>query len=299
MSEFDSSGIDREASDASTNGPDAVRQEPAADGATDTELEPRPRPRSHELMVVVEPPEARSAAGPRTASEDRFYLSQFHLAAAAALGVVVAVAGALFLEDRQQANALVEQASETESLAHTIKSLKVRLDAIDTVASSADLTDLRRSVAEIKSSVVSARQFSGALTQLSERVDKLNREENAKVDKLAERVDHEGSALTAGLSARIDKLEQKIAAPALAPSSRSPSPSNPQRVPSSTPFRWTGRAQSNALGRFCAATSSSTLAMTSRWSAGAMASVKSVRGIFFPERAGSSASSSGATAGWS
>ena len=231
MSEFDSSGVDREASDASTNGPDAARQEPAADEATATEFKPRPRPRSHELMVVVEPPEARSAAGPRTASADRFYLSRFHLAAAAALGVVVAVAGALFLEDRQQANALVEQASETESLAHTIKSLKVRLDAIDTAASSADLTDLRRSVGEIKSSVVSARQFSGALTQLSERVDKLNREENAKVDKLAERIDHEGSASTAGLSARIDKLEQKIAAPALAPSQQVAQPKQPPARP--------------------------------------------------------------------
>ena len=34
----------------------------------------------------------------------------------------------------------------------------------------------------------------------------------AKVDKLTERVDHEASAVTAGLNTRIDKLEQKIAA---------------------------------------------------------------------------------------
>jgi hypothetical protein len=139
------------------------------------------------------------------------------LAATAALAVVVAVAGALLLEDRQQAKALAEQAGETESLAHSIRSLKVRLDAIDTTASSADLADLRQSIGEIKSTVVPTREFSGALAQLSQRVDKLDREEGAKVDRLTERVDHDASALTAGLSTRIDKLEQKIAAPASAP----------------------------------------------------------------------------------
>jgi hypothetical protein len=52
------------------------------------------------------------------------------------------------------------------------------------------------------------------LAQLSQRVDKLDREESAKVDKLSERVDHDASALTTGLSTRIDKLEQKIVPPA-------------------------------------------------------------------------------------
>ena len=135
------------------------------------------------------------------------------MAAVAALAVVVAVAAALFLEDRQQAKALAERTSETKSLAHTIKSLKVRLDAIDTAMSTAGLSDLRQSVGEIRSNLVSTREVSGALAQLSQRVDKLDHEASAKVDKLTERVDHEASALTNGLSSRIDKLEQKIAAP--------------------------------------------------------------------------------------
>ena len=89
------------------------------------------------------------------------------------------------MEDRQQAKALAERASETESLARTVKSLKVRLDAIDTATSSADLADLRQSIGEIKSTVVSPRELSGALAQLSQRVDKLDRDESAKVDKLS------------------------------------------------------------------------------------------------------------------
>jgi hypothetical protein len=173
---------------------------------------PRSSP-SRDLIVVVEPPEPKSAAEPRKAAADKFFSSRFPLAATAALAVVVAVAGGLFFENRQQAKALAERASETESLTHTITSLKVRLDAIDTAISKADLAALRQSVGEIRSTMGSTREFGGALAQLSQRVDKLDHEATAKVDKLTERVDHEANALTAGLSSRIDKLEQKIVPP--------------------------------------------------------------------------------------
>jgi hypothetical protein len=175
--------------------------------------EPQPDSPSRDLVIVVPRPDAKPADEPRTATPDRLFSSRFHCAAAAALAIVVAVAGALFVEDQQQAKALVERAAETEALARTVKSLKVRLDAIDTAAPSADLAELRQSITQIKSTTVSPRELSGALAQLSQRVDKLDRDESAKVEKLAERVDHEASALTSGLSTRIDKLEQKIASP--------------------------------------------------------------------------------------
>ncbi len=178
---------------------------------------PQPPSSSRELIVVLEPPEARSAREPPVEPANTLFLSRLPLAAAAALAVLIAVAGALFLENRLQAKALAEQASENAALAHTIKSLKVRLDAVDSAMSNAGLADLRQSIGEIKSNLVSSREFSGALSQLSQRVDKLDREESAKVDKLGERVDREATALTAGLSTRMDKLEQKIAAPPPAP----------------------------------------------------------------------------------
>ncbi len=175
---------------------------------------PRSSP-SRDLIVVVEPPESRSAQEPpRVGAAGRLFTSRLPLAATAALAVVVAVAGGLFFENRQQAKALAEQTSETEALAHTIKSLKVRLDAIDTAISSADLASVRQSVGEIKSTMGSTRALGGALAQLSQRVDKLDHEASAKVDKLTERVDRDTSTLTAGLSSRIDKLEQKIVPPA-------------------------------------------------------------------------------------
>ena len=120
-------------------------------------------------------------------------------------------------EDRQQAGFLAERARETESLAQTVKSLKVRLDAIDAAKSREELSDLRQSVGDMKSTVVSARELNSALALISQRVDKLDNEESAKVDKLSERVDHEGSTLTAELATRVDKLEKKIVAPISAP----------------------------------------------------------------------------------
>jgi hypothetical protein len=177
----------------------------------------QPASSSRDLIVVEALAEAKAAAEPQLAKARRLSFSRFHFAAAAALAIVVAVAGALFMEDREQARALAEQASQNESLVHTIKSLRVRLDAIDSTMSNAGLTDLRQSVGEIRSNLASTREVSGALTQLSQRVDKLDHEATAKVDKLAERVDHEANALTTGLSTRIDKLEQKITAPASTP----------------------------------------------------------------------------------
>ena len=160
---------------------------------------------SRDLIVLAERPEGRPAGEPQKAAANKLFSSQFGVAAAA-LAIVAAVAGALFVEDSQQAKALAEQASENAALAHTVKSLEARLDAIDSATSNAGLADLRQSVGEIRSSLVSTREFSGALAQLSQRVDKLDHEASARADKL-----------TAGLSTRMDKLEQKITAPPPAP----------------------------------------------------------------------------------
>jgi hypothetical protein len=174
---------------------------------------------SRELVPVAAHPEANSAPGPQAPpSSERPASPRFALAAAAAIAVVVGVAGALVWEDRQQSGVLAEHARETQSLAQTIKSLKVRLDAIDAARSHDDLSDLRQSVGDMKSTTVSSREFNSALALLAQRVDKLDNEESARVSKLSERLDHEGSTLTTELSSRLDKLEKKIVTPIAAPS---------------------------------------------------------------------------------
>lgn len=244
---------------------------------------------------MVEPPEAKFAGAPQGAPGRRF--SRFHLAAAAALAIVAGVGGALLVENREQAKALADRTIETKSLAHAVKSLKVRVDAIDTAVSNAALADLRQSVGEIKSNTASERQISGALAQLSQRVDRLDRELSAKADKLTERVDRQAGAVAAGLSTRIDKLEQKIATPPPPPPQAAAQP-KPPPVPGSAPSRWTEPARSTGQGQFCGAMWCSAPATTWRSSAGAMASVKSAREIFSPAPDGSSASRPAAISGW-
>ena len=208
-----------------------------------TSRDPSPRTPSRELVPVVLPPRAKFAAEPQAPPPpDRLSSSRFALAAAAAVAVVVAVAGALVWEDRQQTSILAERASETESLAQTVRSLRVRLDAIDAAKSRDDLADLRRSVGDMKTSVVSAREFNSALAMISQRVDKLDSEESAKVSKLSERMDHEGSTLTAELSGRVDKLEKKIVAPI------SPPPQVAQAEQPPVPPKLTGNVSMETTG---------------------------------------------------
>ena len=174
---------------------------------------PRLRRSSRELILIAARQQAESARRPQAPAPDRLFSSRFAFAAAAAVAIVVAVAGALVWEDHQQASIFSERARETETLAQTVKSLKVRLDAIDAAKSGEELSDLRRSIGDMKSTAVSAREFNSALAQLSQRVDRLDNEQAAKVDKLNERVDHETSALSAELSTRVDKLEKRIVPP--------------------------------------------------------------------------------------
>ena len=58
------------------------------------------------------------------------------------------------------------------------------------------------------------RDLSAALTQLTVRLDQIEHEYGARLDKLSERVDQDSSSRFADIAARLDKLEKKAALPA-------------------------------------------------------------------------------------
>ena len=64
------------------------------------------------------------------------------------------------------------------------------------------------------------RDLGAALTQLTARLDQIEHDQGARLDKLSERVDQDSSSRFADLAARLDKLEKKEASPA-APASGS------------------------------------------------------------------------------
>ena len=154
------------------------------------------------LALIPARPQTEEQNSRAAAPKAWFAQSRSGVAAAAAFGCVLVVACALAGEHFQQANLLAERTKEAESLAQSVGTLKVRLDAIESAKLHDDVAELRRSLGEVKANAVSAHEFNGALSQLSQRVD------------------HEEVAHTAELTARIDKLEKKVtASAAVAPAS--------------------------------------------------------------------------------
>ena len=70
------------------------------------------------------------------------------------------------------------------------------------------------------------RDLSGALAQLTARVDRVDHDQSARLDKLADRIDRDSTAQIADLATRLDKIEKRppAAVVALAPTPPTPSP---------------------------------------------------------------------------
>ena len=175
----------------------------------------------------ADPIEEPGGAPPKVSARPRLAWA----AAIAAAGILAGGGLWAFELHRSQARLLAEQAQQTQALTKTIGDLSARLNAMESVKSRDELLELRRSVGEIRSSVASSRDLGGALAQLAQRVEKLDKEESAKVDKLNERVDHDANAQAAELATRIDKLEKKVVAVAAPP----PAPVNPPSPPEKQP----------------------------------------------------------------
>jgi hypothetical protein len=142
------------------------------------------------------------------------------LAAAAVCIVALGSAAFVMVDHYRQAGILAERAQENARLADTVSALNTRLQTIETAKGRDELAELRRSVGDMKTAAVSSRELSAAIAQLSQRVERLDREQGAKLDKLGARVDHETNASTAEIAARLDKLEKPPA-----PSAKPPAPS--------------------------------------------------------------------------
>ena len=135
------------------------------------------------LPAIIPPPRNAERTDQRRAQRSGWFSrSGTALAAAAAFAAFGAGAGALVINDHRHEAALIAQhAHQTESLARTVDALAARLSAIDSAKAHDELIELRRSVGEIRSSSASSQELSAALAQLSQRVERLDREESARV----------------------------------------------------------------------------------------------------------------------
>jgi hypothetical protein len=144
-------------------------------------------------------------------------------ALAAALALAAGVAAFGVYDHSKQANLVAAKTEETLSLAETVKGLAKRLDAVEAARAHDEAADMRKVSAEVKTEGAAGRELGAQLAQANARLDKLDHDHGARLDKLTDRLDHESAGKFADLSARLDKLEKRpvpvasVVAPAPAP----------------------------------------------------------------------------------
>ena len=106
-----------------------------------------------------------------------------------------------------------------------------RLDSLEASRSRDEVANLKKVLTEIKTAAASTRDVGGAVAQLGQRVERLEKEQGARLDKLGDRIDHDSAARLADVTARLDKLEAKAATavPAVAPAPPKAAPTPPAK----------------------------------------------------------------------
>jgi hypothetical protein len=144
---------------------------------------------------------------------------------AAGLALIAGVSAAALYDHARETTLLAAKSEETLSLAQTVKTLKDRIEAIEAARAHDENADMRRIAAELKGASAGVHDLSANLGQTNARLDKLERDHGARLDKLADRFDHETagkladlSGKLADLSGRLDKVEKRpVAAASVAP----------------------------------------------------------------------------------
>jgi hypothetical protein len=201
-------------SDSQSTSGDSPRVEPSFEG----DPSPRVDPPRLELLPYAVADHAPPRAG---LSKAVVWASSL----AAGLALIAAVAAVTLYDHAREANLLAAKSEETRGLAQTVKTLKDRLDALEAARGRDESADTRKVAAELKSASVSVRDLSASLGQTNARIDKLDRDSGARLDKLTDRFDHETagkladlSGKLAELSGRLDRVEKRpLAAAPVAP----------------------------------------------------------------------------------
>jgi hypothetical protein len=210
----------------------AARDEPpalTAGGDAEHDNAPKVEARRLHLIPYAAPPRAETASEAKTG---RRWPLAWPIGLAASLVALAAVAAAGLYDHFNQSHLLVAKAEESRSLARTITALKDRMDVIEAARARDETADSRKITAELKAESSATHDLSGALSQLATRVERVDHDQNARIDKLADRIDHDSAARIADLAARLDKLEKKAAAPVVAavPTPPPPAPPKPATV---------------------------------------------------------------------
>ena len=130
--------------------------------------------------------------------------------------------------DHLRQHALIAaRTQDNQELVKSFAAIKTRIDAIESARSQEQTAELHKTLAEIKPRRASAQGANAAMTQLAQRVDKLEKDQSAAVStNSATSSNRRASNRYAEIVARLEKLEKKPATVAVA------QPTPPQPAPS-------------------------------------------------------------------
>jgi hypothetical protein len=187
-------------SDSQPSSADSPRVEPSFEG------DPRPKVDPPRLELL---PYAFADRAPPRAGVSKAVVWASSLAAALAL--IAGVAAASLYDHAREATLLAAKSEETRGLVQNVAALKDRLDAIEAARAREQSADMRKIAAEMKGESAGVRELSANLVQTTGRLDKLERDHGARLDKLADRFDHETAGKFADLSGKLTDLSGKLA----------------------------------------------------------------------------------------
>ena len=163
------------------------------------------------------PFEARDPRGaearPKTSGP---WLSKGQMGIAASLALVFALGGGAIFAEVGHSREISAKIQENKSLAANVGLLKERLDALEAGRGKEELMELRKLVAEMKQGTQASREFGVAVGQLSARVEHIERDQTARIEKINEKLDKDSTAKLAEIASRLDKLEKRAPAPVVA-----------------------------------------------------------------------------------
>ncbi len=143
------------------------------------------------------------------------------LRAAASLTAVLAIGAAAAAAHVHELRVASAQEAQARMLTHRLDAMSRRLETFEATRSRDELANIRKVLAEIKTGAASTRDMGGAVSQLASRMDKIEKEQGARLDKLGDRIDRDAAARLANITARLEKLEAKTVV-ASAPAKPSP-----------------------------------------------------------------------------
>jgi hypothetical protein len=172
--------------------------------ATPESIDPDP-PRIELLTFDLRGEEAVSAKrGPaRTPRDWRRIAAAASLAAVVTIGVAAA---AVHIGETRVASA---ESATAHALSDRLDAMSSRLESLDANRTHDEVANFRKVLAEIKNSIAGARNVSDGVSQLNARVDRLEKEQGGKFDKLGDRIDRDAANRLADIASRLDKLEAK------------------------------------------------------------------------------------------